>query len=341
MSSSRNTPQRIAIITDAWHPQVNGVVTVYDRTIPRLERHGYDVSVIHPGLFKAIALPGYPEIRLALFPKRKLDTMLTDLKPDAIHVAVEGPLGFAARSICKKRGIPFTTCYHSHFAMYLGARGLGFLSPLTYALLRKFHNSGTRTMVATESLRHELERHGFTNLVLWPLGVDVDLFKRNANPKVPKLPKPVFTYMGRIAVEKNLDEFLSADLPGTKLIIGDGPDKKHLEKKYSSARFVGYKKGQGLIDWLSLSDVFVFPSRTDTFGLVIIEALACGIPVAAHDCMGPRDIITNGVDGYLSEDLTDAAKKCLALSKDDCRKKALQYAWENSAGTFLSNLTQV
>ncbi len=337
--------KKIVIVTDAWHPQVNGVVSCYDRMCERLPEHGYAISVIHPGLFRTVSLPGYPEIRLALLPKRRLKKMLADMRPDAIHVAVEGPLGLAARALCKKQGIPFTTCYHTHFQMYLEVRlGVSFLTPIAYALLRWFHNAGARTMVATLSLKHELEAHGFKNVVLWPLGVDTRLFRRNplSHSPLPQLPKPVFAYFGRVAIEKHIDEFLEADLPGTKLVIGDGPDRERLEKKYGKrVRFVGYKRGQDLVDWLSLCDVSVFPSRTETFGLVLLEALACGIPIAAHDCNGPGDIITDGVDGYLSEDLRDAALKCLTLDRENCRETALRYSWDHSATVFAANLLPI
>lgn len=333
---------KILLVTDAWRPQVNGVVTCYERIVPLLEKRGHEITIIHPGLFRTIRLFFYPEVRLSFFPKRSLRKMFERIAPDAVHIAVNGPLGLAARAICREKNVPFTTCYHTHFAMYLTARGLGFLEPLAYAFLRKFHNSGTRTMVATGSLKQELEKHGFKNLVLWPLGVDTEMFTRNPSPSLPPLPSPVFVYFGRVAIEKNLDEFLDADLPGTKLIIGDGPDRTRLEKKYTGkARFVGYKKGKELVEWLSLCDVFVFPSRTDTFGLVIVEALASGLPVAAHDCMGPRDIISEGVDGFLSEDLQSAARKCLSLDRGMCRKKALAYSWERSTAAFEEALVPI
>ncbi len=332
--------KKIAIITDAWHPQVNGVVTTYAKIIPILEKRGYAVSVIHPGFFRTIPLPFYPEIRLAIFPRRKIRAMLDELKPNAIHIAVEGPLGVAARSICRKRGIPFTTAYHTHFQLHIEARVHGtFFTPAAYAALGWFHGGARATMVATKSLKNELEKHGLKNLALWPLGVDTEIFKRNTVPRLPPLQKPVFVYFGRLAVEKSSEEFLALDLPGTKLVIGDGPDRIRLKKKYGNrAVFVGYKRGQELVDWLSLADVFVFPSRSETFGLVVLEALACGIPVVAHDVMGPRDIITNGVDGYLSEDLGKAARDALLLDRKNCRETAERYSWEHSVDAFVQNL---
>ena len=332
--------KKLLLVTDAWHPQVNGVVTCYATILPLLKKRGYDTLVVHPGLFRTIALPFYPEIRLALFPKKRLAKMVDDFSPHAIHIAVEGPLGRAARALCTRRNLPFTTTYHTHFQKHIEARVHGtFLTPLVYSFLRWFHAKAHATMVATESLKQVLEEHGLTHLVLWPLGVDTELFKKNPAPKLPQPPKPVFVYFGRVAKEKSIEEFLSLDLPGTKLVIGDGPDKAVLEKKYAdTARFVGYKRGQELVDWLSMCDVFVFPSTTETFGLVVLEALACGVPVAARNVMGPKDILTHGVDGYLGENLRENALLCLSLESEACRATALRYSWERSAALFEANL---
>jgi glycosyltransferase involved in cell wall biosynthesis len=325
-------------VSDAWHPQVNGVVTVLETLVKHLEENDFVVTIIHPGLFKTIGLFFYPEIRLSLFAKRKVEKLILETKPDFIHIVTEGPLGYAAEKACKKHRLQFTTSYHTHFPLYIEER-VGAFSEISYKILRKFHNKGVATMVATQSLINELKVHGFTNLVLWPLGVDVNFFKRTLNSSLPKLPSPVFAYLGRIAIEKNVEEFLKLALQGTKLVIGDGPDRAKLEEIYSDrAQFIGYKKGQELVDWLSLADVLVFPSHTDTFGLVIVEALSCGVPVAAHNVTGPKDIIENGVDGYLDQDLNRAALNCLKLSKEKCREKALQYSWEKSTESFISNL---
>jgi glycosyltransferase involved in cell wall biosynthesis len=341
MTGSSNGARKIVFVTDAWIPQVNGVVRVLLSLIPVLEARGYDVSVIEPKLFTTTKLPFYPEIRLAIFSRRRMANMLKELQPDAVCIVTEGPLGWAARSICMKRGIPFTTWYHSHFQLYVDVRLRGLLRPI-YALMRRFHSAAAATMVSTISLKRELESEGFSNLVIVPLGVDTKLFTRNPEPALPPLPKPVFVYFSRLAPEKSPEEFLKLDLPGTKLVIGDGPDRKKLEAVYGKKnKFVGYKHGQELVDWLSLADVFVFPSRTETFGLVVVEALACGLPVAAHDVMGPRDSITEGKDGYLSDDLREAALKCLELSPADCRAKALQYSWEHSADMFIQNLVPI
>lgn len=335
--------KKLLLVTDAWHPQVNGVVTSYKHLIPLLEKRGWQVFVVHPGLFTTIALPFYKEIRLAIFPRRHLEKIVSEFSPDAIHIAVEGPLGFAARGICRRKNLSFTTAYHTHFQLHLEARvGGAFLTSIAYALLRWFHRGAVKTMVVSDSLKTELEKHNFLHLVIWPLGVDTEFFKRNPAPSSPHLTPPVFTFFSRLAVEKSPDDFFALDLPGTKLVIGDGPERVRLEKKYGkTAVFVGYKHGQELVDWLSRTDVLIFPSKTETFGLVMLEALACNVPVAAYNVMGPRDIITNGVDGYLSDDLSDAAKKCLSLDREKCRQKALQYSWERSADSFAELLVPV
>ncbi|MDP2665596.1 MAG: glycosyltransferase family 1 protein [bacterium] len=338
-SSISNGVKKILLVTDAWAPQVNGVVRVQDAHMHTLKARGYTVAVLDPNQFKTVPTPMYPEIRLALFARRRVASMIEELEPDAIHLMTEGPLGWAARSVCMKRGIPFTTWYHTHLQLYVNVRLRGLLRPIN-ALLKRFHSTAARTMVSTATLKRELESLGFReNIVVVPLGVDTGLFKRNPSLSLPALPKPVFVYFSRLAPEKSPEEFLKLHLPGTKLVIGDGPDRAKLEKKYGKEnRFIGYKRGQELVDWLSLADVFVFPSRTETFGLVVVEALACGIPVAAHKVMGPKDIITEGKDGYLSDDLHEAALKCLDLSSADCRAKAEQYSWEHSVEAFINNL---
>lgn len=330
--------KKILLVTDAWAPQMNGVVRVQDAHISFLMTRGYEVVVIQPEQFRTVPLPIYPEIHLALFARRKVAKIIEKVQPDAIHIMTEGPLGWAARSVCRERGIPFTTWYHTHLQLYVKAYLRGFLRPI-HALLKKFHSAAIYTMVSTESLKKELESTGFNNIVVVPLGVDTDLFTRNPTPSVSQFKKPIFVYFGRLAIEKSPEEFLQLELPGTKLVIGGGPLLPALQKKYPDAHFLGaYKVGKEFIDHLSQCDVFVFPSRTETFGLVVLEALACGIPVAAHKVMGPKDSITSGKDGYLSEDLREAALKCLELSREDCRAKALQYSWEHSVDAFIKNL---
>jgi glycosyltransferase involved in cell wall biosynthesis len=328
--------KKIMIITDNWYPEITGVAVAYAEIERTLIARGYDVRVVHPGLFWKMPFFWYPEFSLALFPGKRLRQMIDEFDPDAIHVAVSSALGFSARRILRRRKVRFTTCYHTNFPEdFAEQTGTAFFSPLLFALLRWFHNGSSATMIPSESMRAHLSLHGFKNLRLWPLGVNLDLFKRSDATPLPHLEHPVFMYCGRVAPEKNIEEFLAADLPGTKLVIGDGPDRKRLEGKYPSARFVGYRRGQDLVDYISLADVFVMPSRTETFGLVIIEALACGIPVAAHLVVGPQDILTDGVDGIMREDIAEAARLALQLDRSKCRPSAERFSWEHSADAFL------
>jgi glycosyltransferase involved in cell wall biosynthesis len=329
---------RLHLITDAWRPQVSGVVTALEKLKEYLERDGWEVVVVHPGLFRSVPLPWYPEVRLAMSPRQALRRLLLWEARDYIHIATEGPLGWSARAFCRRQGWRFTTSYHTHFHLYAHIRARALRRPVR-TLLRAFHNAANRTMAATPSLRRELEAQGFSNTALWPLGVDANLFVRRPALHIPPLPKPVFAFFGRLAPEKNPEEFLNLDVPGTKLVIGDGPMRASLQSRFGTpVHFLGYQHGQELVDWLSMCDVMVFPSRTDTFGLVILEALASGVPVAAHDVMGPRDIIEHAVDGVLGEDLRAAALACLPLDRGKCRDKALRYSWEASAAAFKRNL---
>ncbi|OGN16936.1 MAG: hypothetical protein A3C88_00355 [Candidatus Yanofskybacteria bacterium RIFCSPHIGHO2_02_FULL_50_12] len=334
------------LVTDAWTPQVNGVVTVLSTLVRGLEKRGWKVVVIHPELFKTIPFPLYPEVPLALFPGKKIRQVFEEIKPDYVHIAVEWVLGPSARRYCIRNNIPFTTSYHTNFRLYaaLYLRPIaGLAGYLADVYMRWFHGGAARMLVSNETLRDELAQRGYKNLVVWPFGVDTERFKRNEESKIdPELAKPIFVYFGRIAKEKSIEEFLDLKLPGSKLVIGGGPYRDYLESKYgNAAKFVGYKKGQELVDWLSVCDVYVFPSRTETFGLTVLEALACGLPVAGHDAIGPKDILTEGIDGYISEDLAEAAVKCLPLSKEACRKKALQYSWEVSIDKFIEHQVQI
>lgn len=337
---------RIVIITDAWRPQKNGVVVHCEKMEELLTAKGHAVTIVHPYLFPIrMRLFTYPEIELAMFTGRTLRTLLEEKKPEYIHIATEGPLGFAARRYCVKNNIPFTTAYHTHYPLYVKARA-GFLFQLAYAYVRWFHRRATRTMVSTDTLKAHLEEAGFKNLVITPLGVNIELFKKNPQASLPdalkNLPRPFFVYFGRVAIEKNVEAFLKCNLPGSQIVVGGGPQLNELEKKYGAkAVFIhknGYEKNQTFVDLLSCVDVFVFPSKTETFGLVTLEALACELPVAAYDVMGARDIIRHAVHGFVSDDLEQAALQCLALPREHLRKRALEFSWDNAAQTFVQNL---
>ena len=329
---------RIAIITDAWRPQVNGVVTTLGRTRDELEARGHEVTVVNPSGGRTIPCPTYPEIRLAVLPGRRVARELDATAPDAVHVATEGPLGMAARHYCLRQGLSFTTSYHTQFPQYLHKR-----APVpeswSYAWLRRFHGRAVRTLVPTEQQRRDLVEHGFDNVVIWSRGVDTDLF-RPRDREFLDLPRPICIYVGRVAVEKNLEAMLEARLPGSKLIVGDGPDYAKLRRRYPEAHFVGYKFGEALARHLAAADVFVFPSRTDTFGLVMLEAMACGTPVAAYPVTGPVDVVRHGISGWLHENLARAVERALTLPREGCRAAALERTWGKATGEFMSHLAR-
>jgi glycosyltransferase involved in cell wall biosynthesis len=326
----------IVIVTDAWYPQINGVVRTIVLTCEELVRLGHTVEVIGPDAFRTIPCPTYPEIRLSLFPGARLRARLEALQPDAVHISTEGPLGFAARAWCLKKGFPFTTSFHTQFPEYVKLR-TGIPLSLSYRFMRWFHGPAATVMVATRTLHERLTKWGFRNLGMWSRDVDTNLF-RPRTERFLKEPRPVFMYLGRVAVEKNIEAFLELDLPGTKYVVGGGPDLEMLKRKYPEVRFPGFKTGEELARHLASADVFVFPSRTDTFGLVLIEALACGVPVAAFPVQGPIDIVTNGVTGFLSEDLREAVLHALGLDPGRCRNEALKYTWEACTRQFLGHL---
>ena len=330
---------KIALVTDAWLPQVNGVVRTLGHTVREAEALGHEVHVIAPAGFRAVPCPTYPEIRLALFAGRAVRRRLEELAPDAVHIATEGPLGLAARNWCVRRERPFTTAYHTQFPEYVRARapiplGVG------YAAVRWFHGRACRTLVATASMRRQLEARGLRNLALWGRGVDTALFRPHDKGFLD-LPRPIWLYFGRVAVEKGIGDFLDLDLPGTKLVVGDGPARAALQRRYPRAVFAGYRYGEDLAAHVAASDVFVFPSRTDTFGLVLLEAMSCGVPVAAYPVAGPVDVVVNGVTGVLEEDLRSAALAALQLHPADCRRHALEHSWEASTRQFLAALEPV
>ena len=337
-------PLRIVIVSDAAPPQVNGVVRTLQQLTQHLEAMGHEVTFITPDLFRTVPLPTYKEIRLALFPGARIARIIRQANPNAIHIATEGPLGLAARRFCLRKGIPFSTSFHTRFAEYLNAR-TGIPLAWGYAFLRRFHAKSTALMVATPSLQTELTDRGFGEPVIWSRGVDVERYRpredlQDAHPM--GLARPVWLNVGRVAVEKNLEAFLDLDLPGTKMIVGEGPRLEHLKKKYPQAHFAGPLFGEELAAAYAAADVFVFPSRTDTFGLVLIEAMAAGTPVAGYPVQGPADVLAFTPDGtkagVIDEDLKTACMRALRLDRDDARAYAMNFSWDACARQFISNL---
>ena len=329
---------RILLATDAWEPQVNGVVRTLTRTVAECRAMGHEVEVISPDQFKTVPMPTYPEIRLALGAYEEIRERFKAFEPDGIHIATEGPIGMASRRICMEWKLPFTTSYHTKYPEYIAAR-LPVPLSMGYAFMRWFHNPSGRVMVATPTMRADLEKHGFRNISPWSRGVDTELFRSDLEPIYDKdIARPVFVYVGRVAVEKNIESFLALDLPGTKVIVGDGPSRAELEKKYPAAKFLGAKFGEELARCYRDADVFVFPSLTDTFGLVILEAMACGTPVAAYPAPGPIDIIPGSGAGFVDEDLKKACLACLDLDRKAVRAYAEQFSWKASAEEFVRNL---
>lgn len=327
---------RLLIVSDAWYPQVNGVVRTLDTTAQHLRRAGHEVEVVGPDRFHTVPLPTYREIQLAVRPKRRLRSLVDAFRPEAVHIATEGPLGWAMRAICRHRNWPFTTSFHTQFPEYVWLRTR---VPMrwTYGLMRRFHRAAARTMVATPTLENRLRERGFQSLVRWTRGVDTDLFHPRDKDFLD-LPRPVSMFVGRVAVEKNLDDFLRLDLPGSKVVVGGGPQLDGFVRRYPEARFVGPKQGEELARYYAAGDVFVFPSRTDTFGLVMLEALASGVPVAAYPVQGPLDVIDGTGVGCLSEDLAEAVACALCLPPEACRAFALERSWPNATQQFLGNL---
>jgi glycosyltransferase involved in cell wall biosynthesis len=327
---------RIALVTDAWAPQTNGVVRTLTLTTAHLRELGHEVEIVEPGAFRTFPCPTYPEIRLAWRPYSGVARRLQAFDPDAIHIATEGPLGGAARRWCLHSRRAFTTSYHTQFPEYVRARAP---IPLawSYAHLRRFHGAAAHTLVATPSMLRQLEKRGFRNLAPWSRGVDTQLFRPRGKALLD-LPRPIWLYFGRVAVEKGIEDFLELDLPGSQLVVGGGPALDDLRRRYPRARYVGYRFGDELAEHVSSADVFVFPSRTDTFGLVLLEAMACGIPVAAYPVTGPLDVVIEGVTGALDGDLGAACQRALGLSPEACRNHALRYTWPAATQQFLQHL---
>ena len=331
------TLMKLLVVTDTWHPQVNGVVRTLSSIIGYLGQFGHQVTMVTPDQFCTIPHPASPDIRLALDTWPKLGRMIGRLQPSFIFIVTEGPLGTAARCYCARRDLHFTTSFTTHFPSYLRLR-TGIPERWTFAWLRWFHSRSDSILVATQSMSQELEKRGFKNIRAWSRGVDTELFRPRDEPVFAGLARPIWLYVGRIAAEKNLDAFLGMPIRGTKVAVGTGPALEKLQRKYPEAIFVGEKRGEELAQHYADSDVFVFPSKTETFGIVMIEALASGTPVAAYPVTGPLDVIMSDRVGVLHSDLKQAALGALSLNREDCREYARRFTWENCARTLQQHL---
>ncbi len=325
---------KLLIATDAWEPQVNGVVRTLQATIHDLRGRGIGVKVVHPGQFSTFGLPTYPDIRLAMTTPRRMRSILADERPDAVHIATEGPIGWAMRSACMIQGQRFTTSYHTRFPEYVSAR-----APVperwTYAMMRRFHAPAAHVLVSTERMRTELRGRGFGNLALWPRGVDTALFQPD-QPMVLDLPRPIFLTVSRLAVEKNIEAFLALDLPGSKVVVGDGPQAEELRFRFPKAVYLGLKTGPELAAIYAAADVFVFPSLTDTYGIVMLEAAASGLPTAAFPVPGPLDVLGGTGGAVLDADLRKACLAALRIPRETCRAFAMTRSWHSATDAFLS-----
>jgi len=335
-ASLARPPMRVQIVTDAWTPQINGVVTSLQNTLRVLQELGHQVETITPQGFRTVPCPTYPEIRLAVRPGAAVARRIEAFDPDAIHISTEAPLGLAARRHCLRTGRPFTTAYHTQFPEYIHAR-CRLPVGITYAWMRWFHGPSSAVMVGTPDIRERLAGRGMRNLALWTRGVDTSLFR--PGPRLHhSAERPIFLYVGRVAIEKNIEAFLALDLPGTKWVVGDGPARVDLERRFPRARFFGMKTGEDLAWHYRQADAFVFPSKTDTFGLVLIEAMACGTPVAAYPVSGPIDVVRDSSAGVLSDDLAAAALAAAKLDRSAVRTYAQSFSWETATRQFIANL---
>ena len=331
---------KIAIVTDAWYPQINGVVRTLTKTREGLEALGHEVLMITPEHFRTVPCPTYPEIRLSVLPGRLVSARIRGFAPDHLHIATEGPLGLAARAYAKRNQLAFTTAYHTRFPEYVRSR---IRLPLSwiYAFMRWFHKPGHAVMVPTNAVLEDLETWRVGRPVIWPRGVDLDLFSPATDARATPNPNhPIFINVGRVAVEKNLDAFLSLDLPGEKWVVGGGPALDSLKQRYPDVRFFGPKDMTDLPAIYNQADVFVFPSRTDTFGLVLLEAMACGLPVAAYPVTGPIDVVGTSKAGALDEDLGKACLAALKLSRKTARKHAETFSWKAATDIFAGHLVR-
>lgn len=334
------SPRTIAIVSDAYHPQVNGVVSVLDATKQELEKRGHTVVVLSPRDFsRTVPLPTYAEIRVPVLPYRALARKLGALQPDAIHiVTVEGTLGMAARRYCKRHGFSFTSSYHTRLPEYLSVR-TKIPASWIYPMVRRLHGAATYTMVTNSNIQSELRQAGFSNLVLWPRGVDTDMFRPD-DPMPLSEARPIFMYMGRVAPEKNIEAFLSCQLPGTKYVVGDGPDRQRLEESYPEVVFTGYKFGRELARFLAAADAFVFPSTTDTYGMTMLEANACGTPIAGLPSQATETVVREGCNGAIAENLSEACMRALDIPRQTVRESIADSSWEKPTEAFLSHLVE-
>lgn len=330
---------RVLVATDAWRPQVNGVVRSLEQMIAAAPEFGITAQALTPEGFHQVGLPSYPDIRLALATRRALAARIADFAPDHIHIATEGPIGWLTRAVCLAQKRPFTTSYHTRFPQYIAARW-PIPESWSYRLLRRFHGPAAAVMVSTATVEEELRQHGFEKLVRWGRGVDVELFHPRSQ-SVLDLPRPIFLYVGRVAVEKNVEAFLSLKLPGSKVVVGDGPARADLERGFPEVRFLGLKEGAELAEIYASSDVFVFPSLTDTFGIVLLEAAASGLPVAAFPVQGPRDVFAGSGAAVLDEDLRSAAMQALRVPREACLDLAARHSWAASAAQFYGHIRRV
>lgn len=333
---------KIALVTDAWFPQINGVVTTWSHVQQECRDMGHAFEVIHPGLFQTFAAPKYPEIRLSILPRFKLRRLLDEMMPDAVHISTEGPLGMAGRGWCTARHIPYTTSYHTQFPQYLQTYFEIPTAP-TYVFLRWFHGKARHTLVPTQSIKDELVAKGFASekIIVWTRGVRHEMFHPYEEDALAGLGRPRFCYVGRVAPEKNIEAFLKLKLPGEMVVIGDGPARAKLQQAYPHVHFLGFHKGEALARRIAACDVFVFPSLTDTFGVVMIEAMACGLPVAAYPVTGPRDVITDPKAGALDHNLQAACLKCLQLKSADAIAFAQQFTWRRVAQIVIDNMAMI
>jgi glycosyltransferase involved in cell wall biosynthesis len=329
-------PSKLLIVTDAWHPQTNGVVRSLSAIGKELTRRGMDVTFLTPEKFWTVPVPTYPEIRLSLTPIGAVGHIIEEEAPDHIHIATEGPLGLQARKHCTDAGLRYTTSFHTRFPEYVAAR-VPVPPDWCYAYLRWFHAEAAQTLVPTPSMLAELEERGFSHLKLWSRGVDAGHFAPGPKSRFLDLLGPHLLYVGRVAPEKNVEAFLEAEAPGTKIVVGDGPQREELEHRFPDAVFLGYQYGEELAASYRSADVFVFPSLTDTFGNVMVEAMASGVPVAAYPVTGPRDVLTPET-GAMEEDLGAAIRKALTLSREAARRHAQTFTWKASGDQFQSAL---